>query len=84
MNVARAKKLSDGSYDLLARELQLYLDPKTNEILHAWYNPFIAQNVSGKECPPPRSTRSNRLVLFRSNPRSEQPSLSEHPLRRVL
>jgi hypothetical protein len=47
MNVARAKKLQDGSYDLLARELQLYLDPTTNEVLHTWTNPFTQENVTG-------------------------------------
>ena len=47
MNVARAVKLADGSHDLLARELQLYLDPKTNEVLHTWHNPYSEKNVTG-------------------------------------
>jgi len=47
MNVARAVKLEDGNYDLLARELQLYLDPVTNEVLHTWYNPDSETNVTG-------------------------------------
>ena len=47
MNVARAKKLQNGSYDLLARELQLYLDPETNEVLHTWHNPYSDKNVTG-------------------------------------
>lgn len=46
INIARAKKVSDGSYDLLGRELQLYLDPVTNEVLRVWHNPY-----SGKEVP---------------------------------
>ncbi|KAF2105197.1 hypothetical protein BDV96DRAFT_655866 [Lophiotrema nucula] len=46
MNVARAKKLEDGSYDILAKEIQLYLDPKTNAILHTWTNPFTSENVN--------------------------------------
>jgi Protein of unknown function (DUF1838) len=47
MNVARAKKLENGSYDFLSRELQLYLDPATNKILHTWQNPHSGQNVTG-------------------------------------
>lgn len=46
MNIARAKKLEDGSWDLLSRELQLYLDPKTNEILHVWHNPYSGEDVN--------------------------------------
>ncbi|RDB27162.1 hypothetical protein Hypma_004568 [Hypsizygus marmoreus] len=45
MNVVRAKKLPNGSYDLLGRELQLYLDPVTNEVLHVWTNPFSGNTV---------------------------------------
>ena len=47
MNVARAKKLKDGGYDLLTRELQLYLDPSTNKPLHFWTNPFTNDSVNG-------------------------------------
>lgn len=47
MNIARAKKLQNGSYDLLSRDLQLYLDPVTNEILHTWHNPYSGENVTG-------------------------------------
>ncbi|KAF8056537.1 hypothetical protein FPV67DRAFT_1677925 [Lyophyllum atratum] len=46
MNIARAKKLPDGSYDLLARELQLYLDPVTDQVLHVWHNPYSGNNVT--------------------------------------
>ncbi|GLB43993.1 hypothetical protein LshimejAT787_1501770 [Lyophyllum shimeji] len=46
MNIARAKKLPDGGYDLLGRELQLYLDPVTDEILHVWHNPYSGKNVT--------------------------------------
>ncbi|KAF5380069.1 hypothetical protein D9615_006260 [Tricholomella constricta] len=45
MNIARAKKLPDGSYDLLGRELQLYLDPVTDQVLHVWQNPFSGNQV---------------------------------------
>jgi len=53
MNIARAKRLEDGSYDLLSRELQLYLDPITNEILHTWQNPYSGENVTGPHPYPP-------------------------------
>ncbi|KAF2733626.1 hypothetical protein EJ04DRAFT_553289 [Polyplosphaeria fusca] len=46
MNVAHATRLSDGSFDLLAREIQLYLHPETNDILHTWQNPFTRENVT--------------------------------------
>ena len=52
MNAARAKELEDGSYDLLSRELQLYLDPATNKILHQWTNPFTNESVNGTSTVP--------------------------------
>ena len=48
MNVARSTKLPGGGYDLFAREMQLYVESGTNEILHTWYNPFIEENVTGE------------------------------------
>ncbi|KAG6917498.1 hypothetical protein DXG01_002362 [Tephrocybe rancida] len=45
MNIARAKKLADGGYDLLTREVQLYLNATTNEVLHVWHNPYSGQDV---------------------------------------
>lgn len=47
INIARAKKLASGGYDLLSRELQLYLDPVTNEILNVWQNPYSGKEVPG-------------------------------------
>ncbi|KAG6917499.1 hypothetical protein DXG01_002363 [Tephrocybe rancida] len=46
MSIARVKKLENGSYDLMGREVQLYLDPKTNEVLHTWHNPWSDQDVT--------------------------------------
>ncbi|KAG5640557.1 hypothetical protein DXG03_008115 [Asterophora parasitica] len=45
MNIARAKKLPDGGYDLLGRELQLYLDPVTDKVLSVWENPYSGMKV---------------------------------------
>ncbi|KAG6811921.1 hypothetical protein H0H92_005252 [Tricholoma furcatifolium] len=46
MNSTRANKLENGGYDLLSRELQLYLDPETDEVLHVWHNPWSNQDVT--------------------------------------
>lgn len=51
MNVARVKRLEDGSFDILARELQLYLDPSTGKVLHSWTNPMTNETVNGKWSP---------------------------------
>lgn len=53
MNVTRAVKMEDGSYDLIGRELQLYLDPITNEVLHTWHNPYNNKDVTGSLFIPP-------------------------------
>ncbi|RDB24345.1 hypothetical protein Hypma_008403 [Hypsizygus marmoreus] len=45
MNIARAKKSADGTYDLLAREFQLYLDPVTSQVLNVWKNPYSNETV---------------------------------------
>ncbi|KAG6867884.1 hypothetical protein C0993_009815 [Termitomyces sp. T159_Od127] len=47
MSVTRARKLENGSYDLMTREIQLYLDPLTEEVLHVWHNPWSDQKVIG-------------------------------------
>ncbi|KAG5352794.1 hypothetical protein E4T56_gene7569 [Termitomyces sp. T112] len=46
MSVTRAKKLENGSYDLMTREVQLYLDPSTEEVLHVWHNPWSDKDVT--------------------------------------
>ncbi|KAG6872780.1 hypothetical protein C0995_006700 [Termitomyces sp. Mi166 len=46
MSVTRAKKLENGSYDLMTREVQLYLDPSTEEVLNVWHNPWNDQDVT--------------------------------------
>ncbi|KAG6871956.1 hypothetical protein C0993_002570, partial [Termitomyces sp. T159_Od127] len=60
MNIARAKKLDDGGYDLLSREVQLYLDPTTNKVLNVWHNPYSGQNVTG----PSPSVKHSQFSLF--------------------
>ncbi len=40
MNVSRSVDKGDGSWDFASRELTYYLDPKTDEILHQWKNPW--------------------------------------------
>lgn len=47
MSVTRARKLENGSYDLMTREMQLYLDPLTEEVLRVWHNPWSDQDVTG-------------------------------------
>ncbi|KAG6856609.1 hypothetical protein H0H87_002564 [Tephrocybe sp. NHM501043] len=46
MSITRAKKLDNDSYDLLTREVQLYLDPTTSEVLHTWHNPWTGHDVT--------------------------------------
>ncbi|KAG6818697.1 hypothetical protein H0H93_002696, partial [Arthromyces matolae] len=46
MSVTRVKKLENGSYDLLTREVQLYLDPSTEEVLEVWHNPWSDKDVN--------------------------------------
>jgi hypothetical protein len=42
-NVARMTKLEDGGYQMLSREFAVYRDPKTNEILRTWNNPYTGE-----------------------------------------
>ncbi|KAG6853555.1 hypothetical protein C0991_003347 [Blastosporella zonata] len=46
MSITRAKLLENGSYDLMTREVQLYLDPATNDVLHTWHNPWSDRDVT--------------------------------------
>jgi hypothetical protein len=46
MNVARCIKNKQGEWQLLSRELNYYLDPKTNQIVHRWENPWTGENVA--------------------------------------
>jgi hypothetical protein len=41
-NIARLEPI-DGGYQLLSREIMVYKDPKTREILHTWLNPFTQE-----------------------------------------
>lgn len=43
-NIARIEK-KDSSYSLITREMLVYKDPKTGDILSKWYNPFIKDTV---------------------------------------
>ncbi|KAF5376075.1 hypothetical protein D9615_007710 [Tricholomella constricta] len=45
MNIARAVKMADGTYDLLSREFQLYLDPVTDKVINVWQNPYSGKKV---------------------------------------
>ena len=82
MNIGRAKKLADGSYDLLARELQLYLDPVTKQVLHTWQNPYSGQSVNGSYIPSLTSSLCYIDILL-SGARRQQSSLSAFRRRSV-
>ena len=43
-NIARLVPI-DGGYQLLTRELMVYKDPKSGEILETWQNPFTSDSV---------------------------------------
>jgi hypothetical protein len=45
MNVARCKPARDGSWLVLSREIQLYLDPTTGNLLHRWENPWSQETL---------------------------------------
>lgn len=45
MNVARCLANADGTWSLMSRELQLYLDPATHKVLHRWTNPWTSEEV---------------------------------------
>ncbi|MBT9312809.1 DUF1838 domain-containing protein [Leptothoe kymatousa] len=45
MNVSRCLDNHDESWNFVSRELSFYLDPKTNEILHRWQNPWTGETV---------------------------------------
>jgi hypothetical protein len=44
-SVAKVNKVEDG-YELLTREAAFYEDPKTDQIVETWYNPFIRKDVN--------------------------------------
>lgn len=45
-NIARVEKLpGDSGWRLITREMLVYQDPKTNEILKTWKNPFTNEEV---------------------------------------
>ena len=45
-NIARSEKLpGDSGWRLITREMLVYQDPKTNEILSAWKNPWTGDEV---------------------------------------
>jgi Protein of unknown function (DUF1838) len=46
MNVARCIKNKQGEWQLLSRELNYYLDPKTNKIVHKWENSWTGETVA--------------------------------------
>jgi hypothetical protein len=45
MSVSRCLPREDGSWDFTSRELTYYLDPKTEEILHQWHNPWTEETL---------------------------------------
>lgn len=45
MSVARCPQTPAGDWDFTSRELLFYLDPKTDEILHRWHNPWTEESV---------------------------------------
>ena len=44
-NIARLNKTGENEYELLTREVGLYKDPKTGEILDKWLNPYTEEEV---------------------------------------
>lgn len=50
MNVRQCTTVDGGpkgrGYRLFSREIMLYLDPKTGEVLSSWYNPWLGRTVS--------------------------------------
>jgi hypothetical protein len=45
MNVARCKPMRDGSWLVITREIQLYLDPSTGALLQQWENPWTHETL---------------------------------------
>ena len=45
MNIRACSKTDDGGFKLVSRELLIYKDPQTNEILNTWENPWTGQSV---------------------------------------
>jgi Protein of unknown function (DUF1838) len=43
MSVGRCIDKGDGAWDFTSREVQLYLDPKTGEIIRHWQNPWTGE-----------------------------------------
>ncbi|KAJ4295102.1 hypothetical protein N0V90_007111 [Kalmusia sp. IMI 367209] len=71
VNVARAVRLENESYDLLARNLELYLDPATNKSLDTWVNPLngmrmkvenVQQDVVSANLPATTSFEARQLL----------------------
>lgn len=46
MSVSRCIATEEGSWDFTSRELNYYLDPNTEEILHKWENPWNGEVVT--------------------------------------
>jgi Protein of unknown function (DUF1838) len=45
MNVGRCMQDQQGQWFLTSRELNLYLDPETNQVLNRWQNPWTGEEV---------------------------------------
>lgn len=45
MNVARCQKNKQGKWFMTSRELSLYLDPRTNQVLNNWKNSWTGETV---------------------------------------
>ncbi len=45
MSISRCLPNEDHSWDFISRELNYYLDPKTEQVIHKWYNPWTAETV---------------------------------------
>ena len=46
-NIARVEKMgNDSGYRLITREMLVYQDPKTNQILTTWLNPYTLETVN--------------------------------------
>lgn len=44
-SLTRSKRLEDGSWRRMLREIVFYRDPETNEILKTWHNPYTKEDV---------------------------------------
>ena len=46
MNVARGMQDEDGTWSLVTRELNYYVDPMSGELIHRWDNPWTGDRVT--------------------------------------